>query len=628
MTSSRRHTSTLRKIKKVLIANRGEITHRIAKTLQKLKIKSVGLCIPDERHAGFLKLCDEIKIFSTNDLSAYLHISNIIQIAKDAEVDAIHPGYGFLSENAGFAAECIKNGIIFLGPLPETIELMGNKHQAKEFAKQNEIPVLETVVETQESDSSFEKKIRALPLPIILKPLNGGGGKGMTTVREFTNLSQDLEQARSVAKKSFGDSRLLAEPLIEQALHLEIQIIGDQHGNVCHLFERDCTIQRRHQKIIEESPSPIIQSNLLQTIYEDATRLAENCKYQSLGTVEFILDQNHKHYFMEMNTRLQVEHPVTEMTTGLDLVEKQIEIAAGKTLDKILPKKITRKKHAMEVRIYSENPSQDFIPSTGTISILRLPKDSKNVRIDCGVEEGTKIHHMFDPMIMKITVSGKTREDASETLIRTLQKTTIFGIQTNLNYLQWVLRHKDFVSGQHYTSWTKDSLPSFQNLQINRGSLDSIILSYAIEQNRQTSDWYHDPWLTLEKLNPEMSWKKNSFSYSDHDGIHVGEIWNDLDHHWISVDGWTTLMEKKVFSFDGTDETSSNHVKAPMTGTIVKLHAQEGEKTSKGDLLVEMEAMKMQYKIISPRDAIISKVLCSEKEIVEHESTLIELSET
>ena len=258
--------SSKKTIKKVLIANRGEIAFRISKTLKKMKIQAVGLCIPDEKTASFLSLCDEVLVFKQNQLAAYLDIEEIIRIAKLSKADAIHPGYGFLSENPGFASACEKNGITFIGPESSIIELMGNKHRAKEFAKNCGIPVLDTIVEAQENDKTFEKNVKKLSLPIILKPLSGGGGKGMVIVRNFHELDQKIAEGRNIAKKAFGDSRLLAEPLIEKALHIEVQVIGDRFGNVRHLFERDCTIQRRHQKIIEETPSPLIDAGRLELI--------------------------------------------------------------------------------------------------------------------------------------------------------------------------------------------------------------------------------------------------------------------------------------------------------------------------------------------------------------------------
>jgi acetyl/propionyl-CoA carboxylase alpha subunit len=632
-----------KKIRKILIANRGEIAFRISKTIRKMKLQAVGVSIQDERQAGFLSKCNEVHLFEKNELSSYLNIEEIIRIAKACKADAIHPGYGFLSENPSFAQACEDNGIVFLGPNPSTIRLMGDKNEAKIFAKQCGIPVLETVVESKEFDSTFEKNIRTMQLPLILKPLNGGGGKGMTVVRAWDHIDADLKQARNIAKNAFGDARLLAEPFIEKALHLEVQIIGDSMGEVRHLYERDCTIQRRHQKIVEETPSPLIKPEQLEKMYANAVELGEKSHYQSLGTVEFIVDPSRGYFFMEMNTRLQVEHPVTEITLGLDLVEKQIQIANGQSLTKILPKKIKPKGHAIEVRIYTENPSENFMPSTGKVEYLKLPKESKSVRLDCGIEQGTKIHHSFDPMIMKITVHGATREKAITALLDALQETIIFGIHTNINYLQWILQHSDFVENRHDTRWSEKTLAEFQKITTDDTGLNLILRSFEKEKMRRQSDWKNDPWLTLN-MNQSIQWKNEMFwigdmgrkfeksgmisqkrNVSPEAKTLQGAVLETSNGYWLSIHGNTFFYPKIEISFDDSDIETSKVVKAPMTGTVLQVHVQEGTVVKKKDLLIEMEAMKMQYKIEAPQDGTVAKVFCQTKDIVEHESVLVEL---
>lgn len=608
------------KIKRVLIANRGEIAFRISKTLRRMKITVVGLCIPDEQNASFLSLCNEVHVFKQNELAAYLNIQEIIHIAKQSKVDAIHPGYGFLSENPHFAKACEKAGIIFIGPDSTAIELMGDKNRAKEFAKQCGAPVLETIVEAKENDQSFQINLKKLKLPIMLKPLSGGGGKGMVILKDWKNVESDLAQARTIALKAFGDSRLLAEPLIENALHIEVQVIGDAQGNVRHLFERDCTIQRRHQKIVEETPSAIVSKDKLEQMYAAAVSLTEKSKYKSLGTVEFILDQHQNFYFMEMNTRLQVEHPVTEITLGLDLVEKQIKIAEGLMLDRILPKKLNPKGHAIEVRIYTENPGQNFLPSTGKIEYLSLPKESKSLRIDCGIEKGTKIHHSFDPMIMKLTAHGTSREKAIATLLDALQKTVIFGVHTNIDYLQWILQHSDFMEAKHYTTWATQTLDQFQSLDSNEQETNLIIKSFEKEKMRRESDWKNDPWLTIG-ISDNIQWKKENFSSENF----AGKAIESTDHFWLSVQGNTYVVPKIEKNFDPEELAASNTVRAPMTGTIIQLHVKKGDVVKKDDALVDMEAMKMQYKIVSPMDGTVAEINVEPKDIAEHDSVLVVL---
>jgi 3-methylcrotonyl-CoA carboxylase alpha subunit len=614
-----------KKINRVLIANRGEIAYRISKTLRKMKIHAVGICIPDEKTASFLSMCDEVHVFQQNELAAYLNIEEMIRIAKLHRSDAIHPGYGFLSENPQFASACEKNGITFIGPDSQTIELMGNKHQAKEFAKQCGIPVLETIVETKKNDPVFDKNVKTLKLPIMLKPLSGGGGKGMIIVKNFNDLPKSLSEGRNIALKAFGDSRLLAEPLIENALHIEVQIIGDEKGNIRHLFERDCTIQRRHQKIIEESPSPIIRTDKLDKIFRDAVNLSEKSKYKSLGTVEFILDGHQNYYFMEMNTRLQVEHPVTETTLGLDLVEKQIKIAQGETLDKILPKKLQRKGHAIEVRIYTENPENNFLPSTGTIEYLSIPKENKSLRIDCGVEKGNKIHHSFDPMILKITAHGSSRAKTIETLLKALQKTVIFGVNTNTNYLQWVLQHPDFIQAQHYTQWTSKTLESFQKIEFSNIT-KTIIQSFEKEKMRRQCEWRNDPWLISAMDTNFIRWNKEFFTFTLDEIEIKGCLVETLSSYWISILGNTFVIAKIEVDYEHEQLESSKIVRAPMTGTILHVHVKEGTSVKKHDVLIEMEAMKMQYKIEASQDGVVSKLNCQPKDIVEQDCIIIEMN--
>jgi acetyl/propionyl-CoA carboxylase alpha subunit len=615
----------MNKIKKVLIANRGEIAFRISKTLKKMKIQAVGVCIPDEKNASVFTLCDEVHVFKQNDLSAYLNMQEIISIAKEKKCDAIHPGYGFLSENPQFAKACEKNGINFIGPNSKSIALMGNKHEAKEFAKTCNVPVLQTIVEEQENDSNFESRVRKLQLPVILKPLSGGGGKGMVIVRTANDIPKSISEGRNIALKAFGDSRLLAEPLIEHALHIEVQIIGDQQGNIRHLFERDCTIQRRHQKIIEESPSPIINKEILSKIYEHAVHIAQQSKYYSLGTVEFILDEKQNFYFMEMNTRLQVEHPVTEAILGIDLVEKQVRIAQNETLDKILPKKFQPKGHAIEVRVYTENPQANFIPSTGKIEYLKVPKDTSSLRIDRGVEQGNTVHHSFDPMILKITAHASNRTKAIDILLNALQNTVIFGIHTNVDYLQWVLQHPDFIDAKHSTTWTGKTLAEFQNIESPESLISMIIQSFEKEKTRRQSGWRNDPWLIVDMGQEYFLWKNENFTMTLGDSKIKGSLIESLSSYWITVHGSTFVISKTEKTFEEEGHASSNVIRAPMTGTIVQVYAKEGAAVKKNDVLIEMEAMKMQYKIEALQDGVIAKLNCSPKEIVEQDSILIEL---
>jgi acetyl-CoA/propionyl-CoA/long-chain acyl-CoA carboxylase, biotin carboxylase, biotin carboxyl carrier protein len=440
-------------ISKILIANRGEIAVRIIHTLRKLDIQSV--VVYHEADAGSLAVeeADEsYPISGQTPVEAYLDGGQIIDACRTVGADALHPGYGFLSENAKFAQSVIEAGIIFIGPTPETIELMGDKIISRNFVAQNGFPLAPSISE-QEDPESFAKNAFELGFPLLLKASAGGGGKGMHIVRTPGEFTEKAETARNEAQRYFGDNRLYCEPYLECPRHIEVQVLGDSHGNVIHLGERECSVQRRFQKIIEESPSPALSASQRKEICEAAAGIAKKANYLNAGTVEFIMDPKGNFYFLEMNTRLQVEHPVTECVTGIDLVAEQIRIACGEKLS-IDQDAVSVQGHSIEARIYAEDADNDFLPAIGNILALHAPT-GPGYRFDSGLRNGQEVTANFDPMLAKLIVHADTRQEAINRLSEALRDLVILGVTTNTAYLDRVIRHPVFESGDIHTGFVE-----------------------------------------------------------------------------------------------------------------------------------------------------------------------------
>ncbi|MFC0473726.1 acetyl-CoA carboxylase biotin carboxylase subunit [Halalkalibacter kiskunsagensis] len=442
--------------RRVLIANRGEIALRIIRTCQQLGVTTIAVYSDADKDALHVKRADEAyHIGPSNVQESYVNMEKIIEVAKQHYADAIHPGYGLLSENAHFARRCNEDGITFIGPSPELIELMGEKVKARIAMKKAGFPVIpgmDTVTENVEAVAQAAKKIS---YPVMLKASAGGGGIGMQLVTNEEQLRKAFSANQKRAKMFFGNGDMFVEKVIERARHIEIQILADHYGNTIHLWERDCSVQRRHQKVIEESPSPFLDETISQQIGELAVKAAKELRYTNAGTIECLVDENQQIYFLEMNTRLQVEHPVTEEVIGIDLVKEQLRISAGEKLLLTQPQ-IKRDGHAIEVRIYAEDP-KTFLPSPGTISKLEQP-DGKFVRHECSIEEGSVVTPFYDPMIAKVIVKGKTRSEAIEKMVNALGQYHIEGIKTNIPMLHEVLTHPNFQKGKVTTSFVSDYL--------------------------------------------------------------------------------------------------------------------------------------------------------------------------
>jgi acetyl-CoA carboxylase, biotin carboxylase subunit len=443
------------KIQKILVANRGEITLRIMRTAREMGIKTVAVFSEADRNALHVRYADEaVLIGPPPSAQSYLVIDKIIAAAKQTGADAIHPGYGFLSENEDFAKRCKDEGLIFIGPSAKAIELMGSKLAAKAAVAKFNVPLVPGTSEPISDVSKAKKVASEVGYPILIKASAGGGGKGMRVVENEASFDEQMERATSEAKSAFGDGSVFIEKYITKPRHIEFQIFGDKQGNVVHLFERECSIQRRHQKVVEEAPSSILTAEKRKAMGEAAISVAKACGYYGAGTVEFILDDNLEFYFLEMNTRLQVEHPVTEEITGLDLVRLQIRVAEGESLP-FKQEDLKIKGHAVEVRVYAEDPANNFLPDIGTLTTYRRPQ-GHGIRVDDGFEQGMDIPFYYDPMIAKLICHAENREDAIAKMIRAIDEYEITGLETTLGFCQFVMKHEAFRSGNFDTRFVEN----------------------------------------------------------------------------------------------------------------------------------------------------------------------------
>ena len=442
-------------MKKILVANRGEIAIRVMKTAQKMGVKTVAVYSTIDRNAPHVKFADEaVWIGEAPSNQSYLLGDKIIEVAKSLHVDAIHPGYGFLSENADFAEEVEKNNLIFIGPKSKAIRVMGSKLAAKEAVMHYNIPMVPGVDHAIIDIDEAKKTANAIGFPILIKASAGGGGKGMRVVEKENDFESQMNRAISEATAAFGDGSVFIEKYVTSPRHIEIQVMADSHGNILYFFERECSIQRRHQKVVEEAPSSVLTAELRKKMGEAAVMVAKACDYLGAGTVEFLLDDQHNFYFLEMNTRLQVEHPVTELISGVDLVELQIKVARGEALP-MKQEDLVIRGHAMELRVYAEDPTNDFLPSVGHLEVYQLPT-GEGVRVDNGFEQGMDIPIYYDPMLSKLITYGKTREESIQLMLKAIDDYKIEGVQTTLPFGKFVFEHEAFRSGNFDTHFVKN----------------------------------------------------------------------------------------------------------------------------------------------------------------------------
>ncbi len=485
------------KIEKLLVANRGEIAVRVIRTAKTLGIKTVAVYHALDKDTLAVREADESwELFGETPVAAYMDVDGIVEGCRKTGSNAIHPGYGFLSENAGFAQSLSEAGIIFIGPQPELITLMGDKVISREFIVRNGFPVAPSEVE-EDDPATFLERARAIGTPLLIKAAAGGGGKGMRIVRDLDELSSQIEQAKSEGLRYFGDDRIYCEKYIDNPRHIEVQVMGDQHGNVVHFWERECSIQRRFQKIIEETPSPALDQAQREKICTTAVNIAKAANYTNAGTVEFIMAPDGGFYFLEMNTRLQVEHPVTEAVTGFDLVAEQIKVAEGHAFE-FSQQDIPQLGHAFELRIYAEDPDQNYMPSIGKIQQL-IPPTGPGIRFDCGLDQGLEVTPAFDPMIAKVIIHGQNRKLAIQRSIQALKDMVLMGFTTNAAFLGRVLANEKFAAGDFHTHFLDDQSEALAapELEIELQQLLIAAATLTDKHNHASVDQIPEPYASI-----------------------------------------------------------------------------------------------------------------------------------
>jgi len=632
---------------KLLIANRGEIACRIIRSAREMGISCVVVYVEADRDAPFVQMADEAIKLS----DSYLNSKEIIQAALSSGAQAIHPGYGFLSENAKFSRDVVKAGLTWVGPSGRVISLMGDKLKAKELAEKIGVPTLPMTIDP--------KKAKDLGYPLLIKAAAGGGGKGMRIVESNKELKESMKSAQREAKSSFGDNRIFIERYIPVSRHIEIQILGDSQGNIVHLGERECSIQRRHQKIIEESPSPRVDPEMREAMGAAALKLANKLKYESAGTVEFLVDdKTGEFWFLEVNTRLQVEHPVTEATTGIDLVHEQLRIARGEELG-YYQEDIIWYGSAIEARLYAEDPRNDFLPATGSL-VAFAPDLSLDARWDSGVDQGSVIGIDFDPMIAKVITLGESRVDAANKLSSALESLHIGGVVSNRDFLVAILRSEAFLKGLTTTNFIEKVKPAL-SVVLSASELQlvaSIAALWIQGKNRDDAEILGQ--LPSGWRNSRLPKQKISFQYDENeipityrsrrDGKFdlneksVAKVFNwdpesinvEIDGHRLTSKvtknndlvvvqmpwGSVSLQELPRFLLPGTEEISGG-LTAPMPGKVVELKVKVGDSISKGDAVVILEAMKMEHEVNAPADGKVSEIYIKKDEQLENGALLM-----
>ncbi|MGC8100288.1 acetyl/propionyl/methylcrotonyl-CoA carboxylase subunit alpha [Metapseudomonas otitidis] len=642
----------------LLIANRGEIACRVMRTAKALGIRTVAVHSEIDRNARHVREADmAINLGGAKPAESYLRVDALIAAAQASGAQAIHPGYGFLSENAGFARAIEAAGLVFLGPPASAIDAMGSKSAAKALMEEAGVPLVPGYHGEDQALETFRAAAERIGYPVLLKAAAGGGGKGMKVVEREADLAEALSSAQREAQAAFGDARMLVEKYVLKPRHVEIQVFADRHGNCLYLNERDCSIQRRHQKVVEEAPAPGLSAEQRRAMGEAAVRAAQAIGYVGAGTVEFLLDARGDFFFMEMNTRLQVEHPVTEAITGLDLVAWQIRVARGEALP-ITQAQVPLMGHAIEVRLYAEDPEGGFLPASGHLDLYREPAPGEGRRVDSGVAEGDDVSPFYDPMLAKLIAWGENREEARQRLLAMLEDTAVGGFRTNLAFLRRVLGHPAFAAAELDTGFIErhqaQLLPA-------PAALPEQVWQLAAEAFRQgdaariRQDDPHSPW------SGNSGWRAGLPSETD---LHLacGEerqvvrllgrvdspIHLEGERLTLELDGVRrTLLairrgETLYLEWNGTlhtvtrvdpiaeAEASHTHqggLTAPMNGSIVRVLVEAGQAVEAGTALVVLEAMKMEHSIRAPHAGTVKALYCSEGELVAEGTTLVELEE-
>jgi propionyl-CoA carboxylase alpha chain len=669
-------------IRKLLIANRGEIVVRIARTCRELGIATAGVHSEPDAHGLHVRACDEsIALGGSTPAESYLRGEAIVEAALRVGADAVHPGFGFLAENASFAQQVLDAGLTWVGPSPDAIAAMGDKLEAKSLMAEAGVPILGSiaVMDGTDLDAAWDE----VGGPVLVKAAAGGGGKGMRIVRDRADLADEVAAAQRESRGAFGDERVFLERYVTRPRHIEIQVVGDSHGDVVHFFERECSIQRRYQKVVEESPSPAVTPHLREAMGDAAVAAAKAIGYENAGTVEFILGEDGDFFFLEMNTRLQVEHPVTELVTGVDLVRTQLAVAEGRPLP-FEQDELGQRGHAIEVRLYAEDPAAGYLPATGTLHSF-IPSRLAGVRWDSGVESGSVVSPHYDPMLAKVIAYAATRDDAARLLARALDGTVIHGVTTNRDLLAGILRDEAYLAGDTTTAYLDERFPSEDDRRFEPSEeavrLAATIAALHAEAGRVArrtvlstipSGWRNSRaydqravYLTggreVEvhyRLERDGSWTvtvvESGTEPSDGEpvtvsrtsggpgavgqvgaqyevggrrfrpfvSVHEAPVTGDRRIHVTTPAGSVTLDQRQRFPRSGLEETPGATL-APMPGTVVAVAVDDGREVASGDLLVTVEAMKMEHRITAPHDGTVAEVRVSDGQQVDAGEVLV-----
>ncbi len=660
----------MRNFGKILIANRGEIAVRIIRTARALGYRTVAVYSEADAGALHTMLADEAVLIGPAPVaSSYLDPARLLQAAAVTGADAVHPGYGFLSENTDFASACVKAGLVFIGPSADAIQLMGNKAEAKRRMIVAGIPCVPGYEGKDQTDTAFVAAADSIGFPVMVKAAAGGGGRGMRLVERKEQLVAALASARSEARNAFGSDELILEKAVRQPRHVEFQVFGDSHGNVIHLGERDCSVQRRHQKVVEETPCPVMTPDLRERMGQAAVEAARSIDYEGAGTIEFLLDSERNFYFLEMNTRLQVEHPVTELVTGLDLVALQLLVVRGEKLP-IAQKDVTFNGHAIEARLYAEDPSNNFLPASGRVDVWR-PAAGEGIRVDHGLVEGQEISPFYDPMIAKVIAWGSDRDEARRRLICGLEKTIVFGPVTNRDFLIDILAHDRFAAGEATTAFLAENFGETRLWAIHPSRTQAAVA--AVLQYRAARERYASmavaltptlkDWASAGRLasrfsyapdeGPPVEFRVNALgneSYRVEEGetVHPVHVLRDEDrvacvlidnvqktlcylarndgNLWLAMDGRNFRLDNLLQRAKGMNEAvSSGQILAPMHGRILRLNVAVGVGVSEGQSLVVLEAMKMEHEINATLSGRVIAVNVTEGDQVTANTLMIEI---
>lgn len=630
-------------ISSLLIANRGEIACRIMRTCRKMGIRTIAVYSDADANSKHVREADEaVWIGPSEARKSYLDSAALIDAARQTGADAIHPGYGFLSENADFARAVDEAGLVWVGPKADTIEEMGSKDRAKAIAEDAGVPVLPGYRGDAQDPKTLSAEARTIGYPILIKAVAGGGGRGIRLVEKAEHLEAELESAVREAEAAFGEGRVMLEKLVEQPRHIEVQVFGDQHGGAVHLFERDCSLQRRRQKVIEEAPAPGMPEQVREAMCAAAVKLTQAVGYEGAGTVEFIVDGAKPlaldtFWFLEMNTRLQVEHPVTEMVTGTDLVEWQLRVASGEELP-LEQAEIQLLGHSIEARICAEDPADDFRPGAGLIEEFNMLADTESdwLRWEAGFEPGDRVPAVYDSMIAKLVVWGEDRTDANDRLIDTLAHLQLVGVPGNIGFLRRCAMTDAFIDGKHHVNWIAEQGEALTEIPEDH-KLASVLAASDVLLGESSTD----PWTIRD------GWRLNSNSVTKASIAHGEQVdWFDPHEHSVSEDvsmplltdisprrfavttgGDSLLLEVPDFEAEAEALAGGNVVKAPMPGKVIAVHVGPGESVAKGQVVAVMEAMKMEHSLVAPRDGTVLVVNVSVEDQVPEGENLVELED-